>query len=141
ARSEVTDRLASLGARIMIGHAAEHVEGADVVVFSSAVKSDENPETAEASRRKIPLIRRAEMLAEVTRMKYGIAVAGTHGKTTTTSMIGLVLIVGGKLSGLGGTNAKLGHGEWTVVEADEFDRSFLSLSPTVAVITNMEREH
>src|SRR6185295_4174569 len=94
ARSEVTDRLASLGARIMIGHAAEHVEGADVVVFSSAVKSDENPETAEASRRKIPLIRRAEMLAEVTRMKYGIAVAGTHGKTTTTSMIGLVLMEG-----------------------------------------------
>ncbi len=150
ARGEVTDRLESLGATVMLGHAAENVEGADVVVYSSAVKPEENPETHEASRRKIPLIRRAEMLAEVTRMKYGIAVAGTHGKTTTTSMIGLVLIaggidptviVGGKLSGLGGTNAKLGHGEWTVVEADEFDRSFLSLSPTVAVITNMEREH
>lgn len=150
ARSEVTDRLEELGARIMIGHAAENVTGADVVVYSSAVKADENPETAEAARHKIPLIRRAEMLAEVTRMKYGVAVAGTHGKTTTTSMIGLVMIeggldptviVGGKLSGLGGTNAKLGHGEWTVVEADEFDRSFLSLSPAVAVINNMEREH
>lgn len=150
ARSEVTDRLEELGARVMIGHAAENVAGADVVVYSSAVKADENPETAEAARHKIPLIRRAEMLAEVTRMKYGVAVAGTHGKTTTTSMIGLVMIeggldptviVGGKLSGLGGTNAKLGHGEWTVVEADEFDRSFLSLSPAVAVINNMEREH
>ncbi|HVZ37754.1 MAG TPA: UDP-N-acetylmuramate--L-alanine ligase [Candidatus Kapabacteria bacterium] len=150
ARSDVTERLAQLGARIMLGHGPENVEGADVVVYSSAVKPDENPETMEAAKRKIPLIRRAEMLAEVTRMKYGIAVAGTHGKTTTTSMIGLVMIeggldptviVGGKLSGLGGTNAKLGHGEWTVVEADEFDRSFLSLSPSVAVITNMEREH
>lgn len=148
--TDVTERLQELGARITVGHAAENVEDADVVVYSSAVQPEENPETAEASRRKIPLIRRAEMLAEVTRMKYGIAVAGTHGKTTTTSMIGLVLIeggadptviVGGKLSGLGGTNAKLGHGEWTVVEADEFDRSFLSLSPTVAVVTNMEREH
>jgi UDP-N-acetylmuramate--alanine ligase len=150
ARSDVTDRLASLGARIAIGHAAENVAGADVVVYSSAVSPDANPETAEALRRKIPLIRRAEMLAEVTRMKYGIAVAGTHGKTTTTSMIGLVMIeggldptviVGGKLSALGGTNAHLGHGEWTVVEADEFDRSFLSLSPTIAVVNNLEREH
>jgi UDP-N-acetylmuramate--alanine ligase len=149
-KSEVTDRLELLGARIAQGHASENVVGADVVVYSSAVKPEENPETAEASRRKIPLIRRAEMLAEVTRMKYGIGVAGTHGKTTTTSMIGLVLIegekdptviVGGKLSGFGGTNARLGQGEWTVVEADEYDRSFLSLSPTVAVITNLEREH
>ena len=149
-RSDVTERLESLGARIAQGHAPEHVVGADVVVYSSAVKPEENPETAEASRRKIPLIRRAEMLAEVTRMKYGIGVAGTHGKTTTTSMIGLVLIegekdptviVGGKLSGFGGTNARLGQGEWTVVEADEYDRSFLSLSPAVAVITNLEREH
>lgn len=149
-RSEVTDRLESLGARVLQGHAAENIADADVVVYSSAVRPEENPETIEASRRKIPLIRRAEMLAEVTRMKYGIAVAGTHGKTTTTSMTGLVLIdgnidptviVGGRLSGLGGANARLGHGEWTVVEADEFDRSFLSLSPTVAVITNIEREH
>ncbi len=149
-QSEVTERLESLGARITRGHAAENIVGADVVVYSSAVRPEENPETVEATRRKIPLIRRAEMLAEVTRMKYGIAVAGTHGKTTTTSMIGLVMIegkldptviVGGKLSGLGGTNAHLGHGEWTVVEADEFDRSFLSLSPTIAVVMNMEREH
>lgn len=149
-RSEVTERLESQGARVLIGHAPENVIGADVVVYSSAVRPDENPETAEAIRRKIPLIRRAEMLAEVTRMKYGVAVAGTHGKTTTTSMIGLVLmeggidptvIVGGKLSGFGGTNARLGHGQWTVVEADEFDRSFLTLSPTIAVITNLEREH
>jgi UDP-N-acetylmuramate--alanine ligase len=101
-------------------------------------------------RRKIPLIRRAEMLAEVTRMHYGVAIAGTHGKTTTTSMIGLVLIeggidptviVGGKLADLGGTNARRGEGEWTVVEADEYDRSFLSLQPTIAVITNIESEH
>jgi UDP-N-acetylmuramate--alanine ligase len=150
ALSEVTERLSSLGARIVEGHAAENIVGADVVVYSSAVGVEENPETAAALRRKIPVIRRAEMLAEVTRMKYGIAVAGTHGKTTTTSMIGLVLIeggvdptviVGGRLNGLGGSNARLGRGEWTVVEADEFDRSFLSLSPTVAVITNLEREH
>lgn len=150
ARSDVTDRLESLGARITLGHAAGNVVGAEVVVYSSAVNPEENPETVAAARHKIPLIRRAEMLAEVTRMKYGIAVAGTHGKTTTTSMIGLVMIeggldptviVGGKLSGLGGTNAHLGHGDWTVVEADEFDRSFLSLSPTVAVVTNLEREH
>lgn len=149
-RGDNTDRLESLGARVMIGHAEENVAGADVVVYSSAVIPENNPETMEAIRRKIPLIRRAEMLAEVTRMKYGIAVAGTHGKTTTTSMAGLVLIeggvdptviVGGRLSGLGGANARLGHGQWTVVEADEFDRSFLSLSPTIAVITNMEREH
>lgn len=149
-RGDTTDRLESLGARVMIGHAEENVAGADVVVYSSAVVPENNPETMEAIRRKIPLIRRAEMLAEVTRMKYGIAVAGTHGKTTTTSMAGLVLIeggvdptviVGGRLSGLGGANARLGHGEWTVVEADEFDRSFLSLSPTIAVITNLEREH
>ncbi len=149
-RSDTTERLESLGARIMIGHAAENVAGAEVVVYSSAVCPEDNPETVEALRRKIPIIRRAEMLAEVTRMKYGIAVAGTHGKTTTTSMIGLVLIeggidptviVGGRLSGLGGANARLGHGEWTVVEADEFDRSFLTLSPTIAVITNLEREH
>jgi UDP-N-acetylmuramate--alanine ligase len=149
-KSDVTARLESLGAKVVLGHAPENIEGADVVVYSSAVKPEDNPETQEAMRRKIPLIRRAEMLAEVTRMKYGIAVAGTHGKTTTTSMIGLVMIegemdptviVGGKLSNIGDTNARLGHGEWTVVEADEFDRSFLSLSPTIAVINNLEREH
>jgi UDP-N-acetylmuramate--alanine ligase len=150
AKSDVTERLEELGAIITKGHAAEYVANADVVVYSSAVDPEENPETVEAMRRKIPVIRRAEMLAEVTRMKYGIAVAGTHGKTTTTSMTGLVMIegnldptviVGGKLSSLGGSNARLGHGEWTVVEADEFDRSFLSLSPTIAVLMNLEREH
>lgn len=148
--TDVTERLTMQGAKIFSGHSAENIIDADVVVYSSAVKPEENVETAEALKRKIPTIRRAEMLAEVTRMKYGVAVAGTHGKTTTTSMIGLVMIeggldptviVGGKLSSLGGTNARLGHGEWTVVEADEFDRSFLTLSPTIAVVNNMEREH
>ena len=150
ATGDVTARLEQLGARIMQGHAPENVADAEVVVYSSAVKPEENPETREAMRRKIPLIRRAEMLAEVTRLHYGVAVAGTHGKTTTTSMIGLVLIeggidptviVGGKLADLGGTNARRGEGEWTVVEADEYDRSFLSLLPTVAVVTNLESEH
>jgi UDP-N-acetylmuramate--alanine ligase len=149
-QSEVTRRLASLGAAIFEGHQAEHIEGAEAVVYSSAVRIHENPETLEAQRRKIPIIRRAEMLAEVTRLKYCLAIAGTHGKTTTTSMCGLMLIkagldptviVGGKLSGLGGTNARLGRGEWTVVEADEYDRSFLQLLPTIAVITNVEAEH
>lgn len=148
--TDVTERLTMQGAKIFSGHSAENIIDADVVVYSSAIKPEENVETAEALKRKIPTIRRAEMLAEVTRMKYGVAVAGTHGKTTTTSMIGLVMIeggldptviVGGKLSSLGGTNARLGHGEWTVVEADEFDRSFLTLSPTIAVVNNMEREH
>ncbi|MEZ4783256.1 MAG: UDP-N-acetylmuramate--L-alanine ligase [Candidatus Kapaibacterium sp.] len=149
-KGEATARLEKLGARIVQGHAPENIVNAEVVVYSSAVKPEENPETREAMRRKIPLIRRAEMLAEVTRLHYGVAVAGTHGKTTTTSMIGLVLIeggvdptviVGGKLADLGGTNARRGKGEWTVVEADEYDRSFLSLLPTVAVITNLESEH
>ncbi len=150
AASEVTERLEKQGATITVGHHPQNVHNADVVVYSSAVVPEENPETQEAMRLKIPLIRRAEMLAEVTRMKYGVAVAGTHGKTTTTSMIGLVLIegdvdptviVGGKLADLGGTNARRGDGEWTVVEADEYDRSFLSLLPTIAVITNLETDH
>ena len=150
AKSDVTARLEELGACIVQGHSPENLADAEVVVYSSAVKPDENPETLEAMRRKVPLIRRAEMLAEVTRLHYGVAVSGTHGKTTTTSMIGLVLIeggidptviVGGKLADLGGTNARRGEGEWTVVEADEYDRSFLSLLPTIAVITNLESEH
>ncbi|MGA2622991.1 MAG: UDP-N-acetylmuramate--L-alanine ligase [Bacteroidota bacterium] len=150
ALSEVTERLQSLGAEIFEGHRAGNVrEDVDALVYSSAVPLD-NPEVLEAQRRKIPVIRRAEMLAEVMRLKYGIGVAGTHGKTTTTSMISLVLmeggldptvIVGGKLSGLGGTNARLGHGEFIVVEADEFDRSFLSITPTVAVLTTLETDH
>ncbi len=148
--SDVTDRLKKLGATIFEGHQPEHVApDVDVLVYSSAVSQD-NPEIVEAQRRKIPVIRRAEMLAEVMRLKYGIGIAGTHGKTTTTSMISLVLmeggldptvIVGGKLSGLGGTNARLGHGEFIVVEADEFDRSFLSLTPTIAVLTTLETDH
>ncbi len=148
--SEVTDRLKKLGATVFEGHKPENVStDVDSVVYSSAVVLD-NPEVLEAQRRKIPIVRRAEMLAEVMRLKYGIGIAGTHGKTTTTSMISLVLmeggldptvIVGGKLSGLGGTNARLGKGEFIVVEADEFDRSFLSITPTIAVLTTLETDH
>ena len=148
--SEVTERLQNLGAAIFEGHSAENIQtDVDALVYSSAVTLD-NPEVVEGIKRKIPVIRRAEMLAEVMRLKYGIGIAGTHGKTTTTSMISLVLmegnldptvIVGGKLSGLGGTNARLGRGEFIVVEADEFDRSFLSITPTIAVLTTLETEH
>ncbi|WP_025324299.1 UDP-N-acetylmuramate--L-alanine ligase [Deferrisoma camini] len=144
----ITRRLAGLGARIHQGHAAEHVGDATVVVTSSAVGPD-NPEVVEAHRRGVPVIPRAEMLAELMRMKYAVAVAGAHGKTTTTSMVGAVLseagldptvVVGGRLRGVG-TNAVLGRGEFLVAEADESDGSFLTLVPTVAVITNIDREH
>ena len=147
--SEITDHLMDIGAEIFKGHKAENIKGADLVVYSSAVNI-ENPEVKEANERKIPAIKRAEMLAETMRMKYGIGIAGTHGKTTTTSMVGLVLtagnidptiIVGGKLSGLGGTNARLGKGDYIVVEADEFDRTFLKLTPSIAAITTLEKEH
>ncbi|RJP21456.1 MAG: UDP-N-acetylmuramate--L-alanine ligase [Deltaproteobacteria bacterium] len=148
-RSDTTDRLSALGAEVLTGHAAENVpEDGHVVVVSSAVHAD-NPEVVEAHRRKIPVIPRAEMLAELMRMKYGIAIAGTHGKTTTTSMVATVLaaagwdptaVVGGKLNSLG-SNAKLGQGEFLVAEADESDGSFLRLSPTVAVVTNIDPEH
>lgn len=150
ALSEVTQRLESLGAKIFGSHEAKNIyDDVDTVVYSSAVSPD-NPEIQEAKKRKLPIVRRAEMLAEVMRLKYGIGVAGTHGKTTTTSMISLVLmegnldptvIVGGKLSGLGGTNARLGKGDYIVVEADEFDRSFLSLTPTIAIMTTLETDH
>jgi UDP-N-acetylmuramate--alanine ligase len=149
ALSEVTRRLTSLGVTITEGHSPDNVKDADVLVYSSAVTLD-NPEVMAAIERKIPVIKRSEMLAEVMRMKYGIGIAGTHGKTTTTSMVGLTLteggvdptiIVGGKLSGLGGTNARLGNGEFIVVEADEFDRTFLKLTPTIAAITTLESEH
>lgn len=149
AKSEITDHLEKLGAVIFEGHKAENVANADLVVYSSAVNTS-NPEVKEAQERKIPTIKRAELLAETMRMKYGIGIAGTHGKTTTTSMVGLVLtegnidptiIVGGKLSGLGGTNARLGNGDYIVVEADEFDRTFLQLTPTIAAITTLEKEH
>jgi UDP-N-acetylmuramate--alanine ligase len=147
-RSPITDRLSSLGARVYAGHAAAHVENADVVVVSSAVRPD-NPEVAEAKRRQIPVIPRAEMLAELARLKYSIAVAGAHGKTTTTSMIATVLVhagydptavIGGRLNAFG-SNAKLGRGDFIVLEADESDGSFLKLSPTIAVVTNIDREH
>ncbi len=147
--SEITDHLSKLGITIYEGHTPENLKDADVLVYSSAVTVD-NPEVKAAIERKIPVIKRAEMLAESMRMKYGIGIAGTHGKTTTTSMVGLTLtegnidptiIVGGKLSGLGGTNARLGHGEFIVVEADEFDRTFLKLTPTIAALTTLESEH
>ena len=146
--SEVTERLQGLGVRVAEGHDAAHVGDADVVVYSSAVRPD-NPEIAEAHRRRIPVIPRAEMLAELMRLRSGIAVAGAHGKTTTTSMVALVLeragldptaVIGGKLSAFG-SNARLGRGEYMVVEADESDRSFLRLTPTVAVVTNIDDEH
>ena len=149
ALSEVTDRLKDLGAEVYEGHSPENLKDADVLVYSSAVTTD-NPEVAAAVKRNIPIIKRSEMLAETMRMKYGIGIAGTHGKTTTTSMVGLTLteggidptiIVGGKLSGLGGTNARLGNGEFIVVEADEFDRTFLKLTPVIAVLTTLESEH
>jgi UDP-N-acetylmuramate--alanine ligase len=146
--SGVTQRLASLGAMVVEGHSKGNVGEVDVVVISSAVKED-NPEVLAARERKIPIIRRAEMLAELMRMKYGIAISGTHGKTTTTSMIGLVLsragfdptiIVGGIVKSIG-SNAQVGQGEYLVAEADEFDRSFLKLTPTIAVVTTIEAEH
>jgi UDP-N-acetylmuramate--alanine ligase len=148
AASEVTRRLETLGGTVYIGHRAEQVEGAQVVVVSSAV-SPTNAEVAAARQRMIPVIPRAEMLAELMRLKYGIAVAGAHGKTTTTSMIATVLahggldptaVIGGKLNQFGG-HAKLGQGEFLVAEADESDGSFLKLSPTIAVVTNIDREH
>lgn len=146
--SDLTSRLASLGATVRQGHTAAHVGDADVVVYSSAVR-DDNPELAEARARHIPVIPRAEMLAELMRLRLGIAVAGAHGKTSTTWMIALVLqhagldptaVIGGRLSAFG-SNARLGRGEYMIVEADESDRSFLRLSPAIAVITNIDREH
>jgi UDP-N-acetylmuramate--alanine ligase len=147
-RSGQTDRLAGLGARVHIGHDASHVEHADVVVVSSAVSPD-NPEITGARARHVPVIRRAEMLAELMRLRFGIAIAGAHGKTTTTSMVAVMLervgldptaVIGGRLSAFG-SNARLGRGRYMVAEADESDRSFLSLSPAIAVITNIDREH
>ncbi|HWW85063.1 MAG TPA: UDP-N-acetylmuramate--L-alanine ligase, partial [Vicinamibacterales bacterium] len=147
-RSPVTERLASLGIQVAYGHTPAHVAGADVVVTSSAVRQS-NPEVQEAVRRQIPVIPRAEMLAELMRLRFAVAVAGAHGKTTTTSMIALVLeragldptaVIGGRLKAFG-SNARLGRGELMVVEADESDRSFLKLLPTIAVITNIDHEH
>src|ERR1700756_3262634 len=146
--SSITERLVSLGAIVFEGHAAANVVGSGVIVTSSAV-NERNPEVVEARARKIPVIQRAEMLAELMRLKYGIAVAGMHGKTTTTSMIATVLaagnldptvVVGGRVDALG-SNARLGKSQYLVAEADESDRSFLKLSPILAVVTNLDREH
>ncbi len=146
--SDTTRRLAELGGDVRIGHAAENVEGADVVVISSAVRGD-NPEVLAARAERTPVIRRAEMLAELMRLKFGIAVGGSHGKTTTTSLVASILthagldptvVVGGKVNKLG-SNAKLGHGSYLVAEADESDGSFLHLTPSIAVVTNIDPEH
>ena len=146
--TDVTDRLVTLGGRVFLGHAGSNVEGAQVVVYSSAVRPD-NPELVRARANGIPVIPRADMLAELMRMKYGVAVGGSHGKTTTTSMVAAVLqrggldptiVVGGRLKTLG-ANAQLGHGRFLVAEADESDGSFLRLAPAVTVITNIDREH
>ena len=148
--SETTQRLTGLGGTIHIGHRPENVAGdVDVVVTSSAVRRSQNPEALAARARGVPVIRRAEMLAELMRLKDAVAIACSHGKTTTTSLIATVLdhaglhptaVVGGKLNAFG-SNAKLGKGEWIVVEADESDGSFLHLTPTIAVITNVDAEH
>jgi UDP-N-acetylmuramate--alanine ligase len=146
--SSITERLKKLGATVYDGHRAENIAGAEVVVTSSAIGPD-NPEVAEARQHHIPVIQRAEMLAELMRLKYGIAVAGMHGKTTTTSMVAAVLaaggldptvVVGGRVDAMG-SNARLGKSQYLVAEADESDRSFLSLSPILAVVTNIDREH
>jgi UDP-N-acetylmuramate--alanine ligase len=146
--SAVTQRLAGLGATVFEGHRAENVSGAEVVVTSSAI-SVENPEVAEAHKLHVPVIQRAEMLAELMRLKYGIAIAGMHGKTTTTSMVASVLaaggldptvVVGGRVDAMG-SNARLGKSQYLVAEADESDRSFLKLSPILSVVTNIDREH
>jgi UDP-N-acetylmuramate--alanine ligase len=146
--SETTRRLRDRGIKIHVGHREENIDSAHVVVVSSAVRPD-NPEVVAAQRLSVPVIPRAEMLAELARLKYGVLVAGAHGKTTTTSLISTVLgrggldptiIIGGKLKGIG-SNAKLGRGEFLVAEADESDGSFLKLSPTIAVVTNIDREH
>ena len=148
AESDTTRRLRSLGISVSIGHSASHLDSVDLLVITSALAED-NDEVKQARARAIPVIRRAEMLGEIMRLKQGIAVAGTHGKTTTTSMIGAILLaagldptilVGGRAHYLG-TNARLGKGEWLVAEADEYDRSFLELTPVLAVVTNVEEDH
>jgi UDP-N-acetylmuramate--alanine ligase len=143
-----TKRLAGLGAKVMIGHDAAYIDGVDVVVTSTAVKSD-NPEVLAARARQIPIVPRATMLGELMRLKRGIAIAGTHGKTTTTSLVASILseggldptfVIGGRLTSVG-ANAQVGAGDWIVVEADESDASFLTLSPVIEVITNIDADH
>ncbi len=146
--SSTTRRLAGVGVRTLVGHAAENVGGADAVVVSSAVQAD-NPEVVEARRRRLPVVPRAQMLAELMRLKQGIAVAGTHGKTTTTSLVASILgqggmdptfVIGGRLNAAG-ANARLGTGDFLVAEADESDASFLFLSPVISVVTNIDADH
>src|SRR5687767_2227273 len=147
--SPITERLAVMGARIFEGHTAENVGGAKALVVSSAI-DESNSEVVEARRLGIPVIPRGELLAELMRLKYGVAVAGSHGKTTTTSMIAAILnhagldptvVVGGKVGIMGGLNAQLGRSNFLVVESDESDGSFLKLSPIIAIVTNIDREH
>ncbi len=147
--SAASGRVTRLGGKVFIGHSAENIEGADVVVYSSAVTSD-NPEIAAANENSVPVIPRAEMLAELMRLKYGISIAGAHGKTTTTSMVASIvtaaeldptILIGGRLDIWDGSNAKLGQGDILVAESDESDGSFMALSPTIAVVTNIDREH
>jgi UDP-N-acetylmuramate--alanine ligase len=147
--SATTDRLARLGATVYAGHAASNVTGAKALVISSAVDAT-NPEVIEARRLQIPVIPRGELLAELMRLKYGIAIAGSHGKTTTTSLVATILnhakldptvVVGGKVATMGGSNAQVGHSDFLVVESDESDRSFLKLAPILAIVTNIDREH
>lgn len=150
AASENTKRLEDLGARVHIGHEAEHIDGADVVVYTSAVRAEDNVETRAALEKGIPVIKRGEMIAELMRMKYGIGIAGTHGKTTTTTLTGLVvmqggfdpsIIVGGRVHSFDKTNAVVGKGDILIVEADEYDRMFLNLTPSIVVVTNIDIEH
>lgn len=147
--SQVIRRLERLGGKVFIGHSPENIAGADVVVYSSAVSLD-NPEVIEAREKNIPVIRRAEMLAELMRLKFGVSIAGAHGKTTTTSMVASILtaggldptvVIGGRLDIWGGSNAKLGQGDILVAESDESDGSFMLLSPAIAVVTNIDYEH
>ncbi len=147
--SPITERLSAMGARVFEGHAASNIDGARALVVSSAV-DEQNPEVQEARRLQIPVIPRGELLAELMRLKYGIAVAGSHGKTTTTSMTATILnfagldptvVVGGRVGTMGGSNARVGHSDFLVVEADESDGSFLKLAPIIAVVTNVDREH
>src|SRR6476659_3066056 len=148
-RSPITDRLQTMGARVFEGHAASNIAGARALVVSSAV-DEQNPEVQEARRMQIPVIPRGELLAELMRLKYGIAVAGSHGKTTTTSMTATILnyagldptvVVGGRVATMGGSNARVGRSDFLLVESDESDGSFLKLAPIVAVVTNIDREH
>lgn len=147
--SPITERLAAMGARVFEGHAASHIAGARALVVSSAVE-EQNPEVQEARRLQIPVIPRGELLAELMRLKYGIAVAGSHGKTTTTSLTATILnfagldptvVVGGRVGTMGGSNARVGRSDFLLVEADESDGSFLKLAPIIAVVTNVDREH